>query len=469
MPLKVRRLWVSCLVLTAAASGGATASAQQAVNQTSSAVATTSPVAAAPAATATNSAQQKITKVRALIAARNFGAAANELEKIKRESADAALKSVASVMLMSVYLEQPDYNRAQTLLEESFKNAKNNKIGAEAFFAVAGQVIKSSQSQLERYKRLGINISDANLPVEAAGDLNKWHSLLELIVTDSKQMSLEAAKNQKQQPAESLALLEAATNARGTLARDEYESAKWKNELNDTRELMASAQTKVEEVDASAAPVNVSAPSNALIASNTPTATVFKQPAEQPKVIVPVAVAANQPQPTNNNQSQTLNQQPAPVVEKPAPNNAVAEQKTEQPQQPSTTASTDSGAANNNSAKNKTDKPANEPIVVKSAAKTETKASGDGLIQVGSLVDAATRKVSPMYPPLAKTARITGVVKVEVVLDENGKVAEVRNAAGPEMLRHAAMEAVKRWQFKPFTRDGQAVRASGFVNFNFTL
>ena len=163
-----------------------------------------------------------------------------------------------------------------------------------------------------------------------------------------------------------------------------------------------------------------------------------------------------------------MNQQSEPVVEKTISSNTVAEQKTEQPQ-PSTADRANSGVASNKPAENKTDKPANEPVVVKSAAKTEAKPSGDGLIQVGSLVDAATKKVNPMYPPLAKSARITGVVKVEVVLDEDGKVAEVRNTSGPEMLRRAAMDAVKRWQFKPFIRDGQAVRASGFVNFNFTL
>ncbi|HEX8197097.1 MAG TPA: TonB family protein, partial [Pyrinomonadaceae bacterium] len=117
---------------------------------------------------------------------------------------------------------------------------------------------------------------------------------------------------------------------------------------------------------------------------------------------------------------------------------------------------------NNNTAEKAANQPANPANNEKAAA------SGD-MMQVGSLIDIATRKVNPAYPPVARTARISGVVKVEVILGEDGKVAEVRNAAGPEMLRRAAMDAVKRWEFKPVTRDGQPVRASGFVNFNFTL
>ena len=64
---------------------------------------------------------------------------------------------------------------------------------------------------------------------------------------------------------------------------------------------------------------------------------------------------------------------------------------------------------------------------------------------------------------------MTGVVKVDLVIDENGQVAEVQNTSGPPMLQRAASDAVKKWKFKPFTRGGQATKALGFVNFNFSL
>ena len=64
---------------------------------------------------------------------------------------------------------------------------------------------------------------------------------------------------------------------------------------------------------------------------------------------------------------------------------------------------------------------------------------------------------------------MTGVVKVEVTVDENGKVTDVKNSDGPTLLQRSAVDAVRKWQFKPFTRNGQPIKATGFVNFNFTM
>jgi TonB family protein len=90
-------------------------------------------------------------------------------------------------------------------------------------------------------------------------------------------------------------------------------------------------------------------------------------------------------------------------------------------------------------------------------------------LAVGSLIAYATEKANPVYPITARNMRMTGIVKVELVIDETGKVAEVQNTSGPPMLQRAATDAVKKWKFKPFTRDGLATKATGFVNFNFSL
>ncbi|HEX8639127.1 MAG TPA: energy transducer TonB, partial [Pyrinomonadaceae bacterium] len=90
-------------------------------------------------------------------------------------------------------------------------------------------------------------------------------------------------------------------------------------------------------------------------------------------------------------------------------------------------------------------------------------------LKVGSLVSYATAQAKPVYPIAAKNMRMTGVVKVEVLVNENGEVSQVQNTTGPSMLQRAATDAVKKWKFKPFVRDGQPVKASGFVNFNFSL
>jgi protein TonB len=64
---------------------------------------------------------------------------------------------------------------------------------------------------------------------------------------------------------------------------------------------------------------------------------------------------------------------------------------------------------------------------------------------------------------------MSGVVKVDVVVDEEGKVTEVQKTSGPQMLQRAAADAIKKWKFKPFVRDGQPTKATGFISFNFNL
>ena len=65
--------------------------------------------------------------------------------------------------------------------------------------------------------------------------------------------------------------------------------------------------------------------------------------------------------------------------------------------------------------------------------------------------------------------RASGIVTVKVTIDEDGKVAEVDSASGPSLLQSAAKDAIKNWRFRPFMRDGQPVKATGFVSFNFSL
>ena len=90
-------------------------------------------------------------------------------------------------------------------------------------------------------------------------------------------------------------------------------------------------------------------------------------------------------------------------------------------------------------------------------------------LEIGSLIGYATKQTAPVYPAAAKSIRASGVVKVEVTVSENGDVAVVDKASGPPMLQAAAKDAIRKWKFKPFTRDGQPVKATGFVNFNFNL
>ena len=75
----------------------------------------------------------------------------------------------------------------------------------------------------------------------------------------------------------------------------------------------------------------------------------------------------------------------------------------------------------------------------------------------------------PVYPESARRLRTTGLVEVEVVVDENGKVLTARALSGPGALRDAAVQAALRARFSPTKLSGQPVRITGLINYNFTM
>lgn len=56
-------------------------------------------------------------------------------------------------------------------------------------------------------------------------------------------------------------------------------------------------------------------------------------------------------------------------------------------------------------------------------------------------------RVAPVYPEIAKRMRVSGVVKLEVTVDADGKVTDVKPMSGNQMLSNAAQEAVRKWKF----------------------
>jgi TonB family protein len=92
-----------------------------------------------------------------------------------------------------------------------------------------------------------------------------------------------------------------------------------------------------------------------------------------------------------------------------------------------------------------------------------------GEIEAGSLNAKATRKVVPSYPPIARQAGASGLVRVHVVVDETGKVVEVSRSEGHVLLRRVAEDAARQWFFEPSAAGAATARFSGYIDFNFTL
>jgi TonB family protein len=87
----------------------------------------------------------------------------------------------------------------------------------------------------------------------------------------------------------------------------------------------------------------------------------------------------------------------------------------------------------------------------------------------GVLQANAIKKVQPPYPPEAKFGRVQGVVKVQVLISEDGNVIDATIISGPEELREVSVNAAKQWLFKPTELSGVPVRVQGVLTFNFAL
>jgi len=90
------------------------------------------------------------------------------------------------------------------------------------------------------------------------------------------------------------------------------------------------------------------------------------------------------------------------------------------------------------------------------------------LISTGALVGRESKRVMPVYPTAARSAQVSGTVRVYAIVDENGKVW-VTNSEGPTLLRQAAEDAARNWSFPPTLVSGRPVRLAGYLDFEFKL
>jgi len=68
-----------------------------------------------------------------------------------------------------------------------------------------------------------------------------------------------------------------------------------------------------------------------------------------------------------------------------------------------------------------------------------------------------THRVDPEYPESARQAKVEGVVVLDVIIGEDGSVVSMHPESGPDVLTHAAMDALRWWRFLPYEMDGKPV------------
>ena len=91
------------------------------------------------------------------------------------------------------------------------------------------------------------------------------------------------------------------------------------------------------------------------------------------------------------------------------------------------------------------------------------------IVSGGMLNGKAISKPAPPYPPIAKAARASGTVTVQIVVDESGRVISASAVSGHPLLRAAAESAARQARFSPTLLSGQPVKVSGVITYNFQL
>jgi len=88
-------------------------------------------------------------------------------------------------------------------------------------------------------------------------------------------------------------------------------------------------------------------------------------------------------------------------------------------------------------------------------------------ISGGVLNGKAISLPKPPYPPIAKQARASGTVVVQVVIDENGNVISAHAVSGHPLLQAVSVSAARQARFSPTKLSGQPVKVTGVITYNF--
>jgi protein TonB len=90
-------------------------------------------------------------------------------------------------------------------------------------------------------------------------------------------------------------------------------------------------------------------------------------------------------------------------------------------------------------------------------------------ISAGVAVGMLIQKTQPVYPPIAKAARVSGTVILQATISKTGSIENLQVVSGPAMLQQAAMDAVRTWRYRPYLLNNDPVEVQTTINVIFSL
>jgi len=110
-------------------------------------------------------------------------------------------------------------------------------------------------------------------------------------------------------------------------------------------------------------------------------------------------------------------------------------------------------------------------LIVSGAAWAQSQTTAPPRVQQAGNTTAAriVNKVQPVYPPLARQAKIEGTVRLHAILGVDGQVIILELISGHPLLVQAAMDAVRQWKYGLVLLDGKPVEVDTTVDIIFSL
>jgi TonB family protein len=90
-------------------------------------------------------------------------------------------------------------------------------------------------------------------------------------------------------------------------------------------------------------------------------------------------------------------------------------------------------------------------------------------VPAGVMAGMLLQKTDPVYPPVAKAARIQGTVVLQAAISKTGSVEDLHVVTGQALLQDAALSAVRTWRYRPYLVNGEPVKVQTTINVVFTL
>ena len=90
-------------------------------------------------------------------------------------------------------------------------------------------------------------------------------------------------------------------------------------------------------------------------------------------------------------------------------------------------------------------------------------------VSQGVVSGLAISQPKPLYPQMARMARVQGAVVLQAVISKSGAIENLRVVSGHPMLQQSALDAVRQWRYRPYLLNGEPVEVETQITVNFNL